>query len=112
MKKFKIFCMKYKFFNSIIVLGIGSALLMTSCSKQIDDAYVNPNAAVVQPIESILPGVIGGFSAFYSSAGTGFGLQNDGILLGRYVQFWGTQTNAENYGQMGGTISSDNTGSV
>jgi len=105
--------MKYKFFHSIIILGLGSALLtMTSCRKLIDDAYTNPNAAVKEPIESILPSVIGGFSAFYSSAGTGYGLQNDGILLGRYIQYWGSQIVAENYGQMGGTISSDNTGSI
>jgi hypothetical protein len=86
--------------------------MTSSCSKKIDDAYLNPNAQVVEPIETILPSVIGGFSAFYSSAGTGYGLQNDGLLLGRYIQFWGTTTTAENYGQMGGTGASDNTGSL
>ena len=77
---------------------------MASCKKKIDDAYLNPNAAVIEPIESILSGVIGSFTAFFSSAGTGYGVQADGILLGRYVQYWGTQTNGENYGQMGGTM--------
>ena len=104
--------MKYKFFNLLIIIGLGSATFMVSCKKQIDDAYLNPNAFVVEPIESILPSVIGGFSAFNSSAGGGYGLQADGILLGRYIQYWGSQTAGENYGEMGGTISSDNTGSI
>lgn len=104
--------MKNKFFNLIFLFSIVGILMTSSCSKKIDDAYLNPNAQVVEPIETILPSVIGGFSAFYSSAGTGYGLQNDGLLLGRYIQFWGTTTTAENYGQMGGTGASDNTGSL
>lgn len=104
--------MKNKFFNRILVLSMLGTVMISSCSKKIDDAYLNPNAQVVEPIESILPSVIGGFSAFYSSAGTGYGLQNDGLLLGRYIQFWGTTTLGENYGQMGGTGASDNTGSL
>lgn len=108
----KLFFMKYKFFYLLIILGFGSALLMESCKKKIDDAYLNPNAAVIEPIESILPSVIGGFSYFYSSAGTTFGLQSDGLLLGRYIQYWGITTAGDNYGEMGGTIASDNTGTV
>ena len=104
--------MKNKFFNSIILLGLAATVLTVSCTKKIDDAYLNPNAAVIEPIESILPSVIGSLSAFYSSAGTGYGLQNDGQLLGRYIQYWTTQTNQENYAEMGGTGASDNTGSV
>ena len=60
--------------------------------EKIDEAYANPNAAVVEPIETLLPSVISGFSAFYTANGSGYGLQNDGILLGRYIQFWGSQT--------------------
>ena len=104
--------MQNKILKSISFVGVFSIICMTSCKKKIDAAYLNPNAPVVVPIESILPGVIGGFTAFYSSAGTGFGVQADGILLGRYIQYWGSQTNGENYGEMGGTIGSDNTGSV
>ena len=105
--------------KSMILIGLLSFMGSLSCKKKIDDAYANPNANVVQPIESILPGVIGGFTAFFSSAGTAYGVQNDGILLGRYIQFWGSQTNGEWYGQMGpgGNINSlsglvDNTGSL
>ena len=104
--------MKYRITRSIFFLGITGFLLTASCAKKIDDAYLNPNAAVVEPIETILSGVIGSFTAFFSSAGSGYGVQADGILLGRYIQYWGTQTLAENYGQMGGANGTDATGSL
>lgn len=104
--------MQNKFLKSVTVVVIAGIALMASCKKKIDEAYQNPNASVVEPIETILPGVIGGFTAFFSSNGTGYGVQADGVLLGRYIQFWGSQINAENYGEMGGTVSSDNTGSI
>jgi hypothetical protein len=98
---------KQKFFAAM--LGI---LCTVSCSKKIDDAYLNPNAPVKVPVENILPGVLGGFTAFNSAAGTNFGLQIDDVLLGRYIQYWGSTTNGENYGGMGGTIGIDNTGGI
>ena len=85
---------------------------MASCKKKIDEAYLNPNAPVIVPIETILPGVIGGLSAFNSAAGTNYGVQIDDILLGRYIQYWGSTASGENYGSMGGTINSDNTGGI
>lgn len=103
--------MKNKFLKTFTYLGVTS-IMMISCQKKIDEAYTNPNALVIEPIESILPSVIGGISAFASSAGNNYGLQNDAILLGRYIQYWGTQTLGENYAGMGGAINSDNTGSV
>ncbi len=106
--------MRHKFLKSFTYIALFSLLCTVSCSKKIDDAYLNPNADVIQPIESILSGVIGSFTAFFSSAGTGYGVQADGILLGRYIQYWGTQTNGELYGQMGfpGGTNSDNTGGL
>ena len=104
--------MRNKFFKPIMFLVVISMVFMGSCKKKIDDAYLNPNAAVREPVESILSGVIGSFTAFFSSAGTGYGVQADGILLGRYIQYWGSTTSGENYGQMGGTMGSDNTGGV
>lgn len=104
--------MQNKFVKAIFFCCMLSIVCTMSCKKKIDDAYLNPNAAVVEPIESILSGVIGSFTAFFSSAGTGFGVQADAILLGRYIQYWGTQTNGENYGEMGGTMGSDNTGAL
>ena len=94
------------FFAFIFITGL------SSCKKKIDDAYLNPNAPVIVPIETILPGVIGGFTAFNSAAGTNYGLQIDDVLLGRYIQYWGSTTAGENYGSMGGTIGSDNTGGI
>lgn len=106
--------MQNKIFKTIIFLGMFSIIFSVSCKKKIDDAYLNPNAPVIVPIESILSGVIGSFTAFFSSAGTGYGVQADGILLGRYIQYWGSQTSGELYGQMGfpGGTASDNTGGL
>jgi len=106
--------MKNKIIKPIFFLGLLGIVMATSCKKKIDDAYSNPNSPVKVPIETILPGVIGGFTAFFSSAGTGYGVQADGILLGRYIQYWGTQSSGELYGQMGfpGGTSSDNTGGL
>jgi len=106
--------MKHKIIKSLLFTGLLALAFMVSCSKKIDDAYLNPNAAVVEPIETILSGVIGGFTAYFSSAGTGYGVQADGILLGRYIQYWGHNTSGELYGIMGSPMgtASDNTGSV
>lgn len=101
-----------RFFRSILFFGVAAVCSMTSCKKKIDEAYLNPNAPVRVPVETILPGVIGGFTAFNSAAGTNFGLQIDDVLLGRYIQYWGSTTTGENYGSMGGTVGSDNTGGI
>jgi len=104
--------MQNKIIKSIFFSGVVLALTTISCSKKIDDAYLNPNAPVIVSIEDILPGVVGCFTAFNSAAGTNYGVQIDDVLLGRYVQYWGSTTNGENYGMMGGTIGSDNTGGI
>ena len=104
--------MQNKFLNLLLFPGVFSIFVMTSCSKKIDDAYLNPNAPIKVPIENILPGVLGAFTAFNSAAGSNYGVQIDDVLLGRYIQYWGSTTNGENYGSMGGTIGSDNTGGI
>lgn len=106
--------MKNKLIKPLFFIGLCGFFLATSCKKRIDEAYLNPNAPLEVPIESILPGVIGGFTAFFSSNGTGYGVQADGILLGRYIQYWGSQAGNELYGQMGfpGGSPSDNTGGL
>jgi len=103
-----------------ITAGIAiSSVLVISCSKKIDEAYANPNASVKQPIENIFPSLIGSISGSSSAAGSAYGLSNDGLLIGRYVQFWGTYTvttaanTGTQYDRMGGvTDASDNLGSV
>jgi hypothetical protein len=105
--------MKKGFLKSIIFAGIVSTICIVSCKKKIDDAYLNPNAATVQPIESLLPGVIGGFTWFSSTQGTTYGVIVDGTFVGRYIQYWGINTSADTWGQMsmlGGAV--DNGGSI
>ena len=104
--------MKNKSFKSLFFLGAFCIFGLASCKKLIDDAYTNPNSPVVVPIENILPGVLGGFTAFNSAAGSNYGVQIDDVLLGRYIQYWGSTANGENYGSMGGPIGSDNTGGI
>ena len=104
--------MQNKIFKLFLFIAAIALTVLSSCTKKIDDAYANPNAPVVVPIETILPGVIGGFTAFNSAAGTNFGVQQDDVLLGRYIQYWGSTANGENYGGMGGALGSDNTGAV
>jgi hypothetical protein len=89
------------------------SLLFTSCSKKIDEAYTNPNANVEQPIELLLPNVIQNMAISNTANGTLYGPQNDGQYVGRYVQFWATNTANNQYDQMGGaTGSSDILGSI
>ncbi|MFI5128664.1 MAG: SusD/RagB family nutrient-binding outer membrane lipoprotein [Chitinophagales bacterium] len=108
----------------LFAAGIIGLAAFSSCSQKIDDAYANPNAAVKQPIEQIFPSLIGSLVGSSSAAGSAYGLAGDALLIGRYIQFWGTYSttasavsqtaaNASNYDQMGGTVgASDNLGSV
>jgi hypothetical protein len=105
--------MKNKIFTPLFFAGMISLFAMASCTKKIDEAYANPNAAVKQPIESILSGVIGGFTWFSSTQGTTYGVVVDGTFVGRYIQYWGINTSADTWGQMsmlGGAV--DNGGSI
>ena len=104
--------MRNKFLTTIFTLAAGTVCLQ-GCSKKIDEAYLNPNAPVRVPIETILPGVIGGLTSFQSANGTLYGVQQDATYIGRYVQYFTTQTDNENYARMGGvTGASDITGGI
>src|SRR5258705_10341752 len=94
-----------------ILAGAITALAISSCSKKIDEAYANPNAAIKQPVEQVFPSLIGSLVGSSSAAGSAYGVAGDALLIGRYIQFWGTyfttasaisQTaaNASNYDQM------------
>lgn len=106
--------MKHKLSGLLMISILFGTVMISSCKKTIDEAYLNPNANVIEPIETILPGVIGGFTYFFSSNGAGYGIQLDATFLGRYVQYWGiSNVIGENYGEMGPVPSgSDATGSV
>src|SRR2546421_1154336 len=95
------------------VVAALTGILLGSCSKKLDEAYQNPNAKVKVPIENIFPSLIGSILGSSSAAGSSFGLGGDALLIGRYVQYWGTYNAANQYDQMGGTTgASDNLGSV
>ncbi|MDE3126105.1 MAG: SusD/RagB family nutrient-binding outer membrane lipoprotein [Bacteroidota bacterium] len=111
--------MKKTNFKIITFILLSANLMFSSCTKKIDAAYQNPNALTVEPIESLLPGVIGNFLGNASSAGSGYGLGGDATIIGRYIQYWNNYavTSSDNggtqYDQMGGTVGgSDLLGSV
>jgi hypothetical protein len=115
--------MRHKLIN-ILFFGLAGVISFSSCSKKLDDAYANPNAPTVVPVEQIFPSLAGQLVSFYSAAGTAYGLAGDNLLVGRYIQYWGTYSTTfsalsttsatqSNYDEMGGTVgSSDNLGSV
>ena len=110
--------MKYNL-KKILIIGLLLIVAATACEKKLDEAYQNPNATVRVPVETILPSMIGNIIGSSAAAGSAYGLANDGLLIGRYVQFWGTNTvsssanSGTQYDRMGGTTgASDNLGSM
>jgi hypothetical protein len=88
-----------------LVLGV------SSCSKKIDEAYLNPNAPIRVPVETLLPGIIGNFVGSASAQGSAYGTANDGRFIGRYIQYWATNATGNMYDQMG-AVPSDELGSI
>jgi hypothetical protein len=93
--------------------SIALVFSFSSCEKKIDEAFANPNASVRVPVETLLPGIIGNFVGSSAAAGSAYGLGNDGLYVGRYVQYFATNSAGNQYDQMGGaTGASDLLGSV
>jgi len=93
--------------------SIALVFSFSSCEKKIDEAFANPNASVRVPVETLLPGIIGNFVGSSAAAGSAYGLANDGLYIGRYVQYFATNSSGNQYDQMGGaTGASDVLGSV
>ena len=110
--------MKYNLKN-FLVIGLLLVIGLTACEKKLDEAYQNPNATVRVPVETILPSMIGNLIGSSAAAGSAYGLANDGLLIGRYIQYWGTNAlstvanSGTQYDRMGGTTgASDNMGSM
>lgn len=102
-----------RIFSNTIYITILAAIFLCSCQKKIDEAYTNPNAGVKKPVETLLPGVIANMVGSSAAAGSAYGVANDGLYVGRYVQYWATNTTGNQYDQMGGaTGASDVLGSV
>lgn len=103
-----------KFSNNRLTLAAASLVfLISGCTKKLDEAFLNPNAAIKQPIEEILPGVISNMAISASANGNLYGPMNDGRLVGSYVQFWAVNATLNQSDRMGGaTGGSDNLGSI
>lgn len=82
----------------ILFAGISGSFAL-SCSKQIDDAYQNPNAPVRVPVEQLLPNLIASMAANYG----GHGPMNDIRYVGAYVQNFAFYLPLSNFDQMGYT---------
>ena len=100
--------------NIIFYLAsIALVFSFASCEKKIDEAFANPNASVRVPVETLLPGIIGNFVGSSAAAGSAYGLANDGVYIGRYVQYFATNSAGNTFDQMAGaTGASDLLGSV
>ena len=106
-----------KLLNTIIVSALSAVVILPfgSCTKKIDEAFANPNALVKQPIESLLPGVQASMLVSASANGSLYGVQRDLLYIGRFVQFWATNTSGNRQDQMGdfyGTTSPDLMGDI
>lgn len=77
-----------------------------SCSKQIDDAYQNPNAPIRVPVEKLLPNLIASMAGNYAGHGT----MNDIRYVGAYVQNFQFYLPLSVYDQMGYTNNSADIG--
>ena len=97
--------MKIKPFLTIAV-SAGILMFVSSCSKQLDDVYLNPNNPIRVPIESLLPNVIANMTSTAAppagGGGGSYGPAVDAINQGKYIQFWNSYTTNDTYDQMGG----------
>ncbi|MGH2553076.1 MAG: SusD/RagB family nutrient-binding outer membrane lipoprotein [Chitinophagaceae bacterium] len=105
--------------KNILTISLVCWIAISSCSKKLDEVYLNPNAAIRQPVEQVLPAMIGTIIGNSHAAANSFGIAGDGLNIGRYIQFWGsylsTQTDniGTHYDKMGGTVgASDNMGNL
>jgi hypothetical protein len=89
--------MKKIFLKFLLVCSI--AFVSYSCSKKIDEAYANPNAAVKVPPEELLPQIVAAMAANYAGHGT----MNDIRYAGAYVQNWHYYSTLSNFDRMGYT---------
>ena len=93
----------------ILLAVLVPAILISSCTKKIDEAYYNPNAPVRVPVEELLPNMI----ATMATNGAGHGPLNDIRFIGKYIQNFVFCNPGGNYDRMGGTVgTSDNAASI
>lgn len=100
---------------NIYLLLISTSMMMfvSSCRKKVDEAFLNPNATVRVPVETLLPGIIGNMVGSSSAQGSSYGTAFDGLYVGRYIQFFATNTALFQYDRMSGALGgSDQMGSI
>lgn len=105
-------------FSMAVLVSAFGIISLQSCSKKLEEAYLNPNNPIEGSIEAILPNTINQMTSTAApptgGGGGSYGPAAEAVLLGRYIQFWGVNTTGDNYEQMGGVsgTTSDNTGIV
>lgn len=105
-------------FSLAVAVSAFGIISLQSCSKKLEEAYLNPNNPIEGSIEAILPNTINQMTSTAApptgGGGGSYGPAAEAVLLGRYIQFWGVNTTGDNYEQMGGVYgtTSDNTGIV
>ncbi|HQR91811.1 MAG TPA: SusD/RagB family nutrient-binding outer membrane lipoprotein [Sediminibacterium sp.] len=103
--------------SAVTIFAIG-VIAFASCSKKLDEAYLNPNNPVEGAIEAILPNVTNQMTSTAAppagGGGGSYGPAAEAVNMGRYIQFWNAVGTNDNYDQMGGVFgtASDNTGLV
>jgi hypothetical protein len=83
-------------------------LLVSSCSKKIDEAYANPNANVRVPVEKLLPPII----SCLAGNSAGHGSLNDIRFAGKFIQNFLFCNSAGEWDQMGNRPGTDNAASL
>lgn len=103
--------------SAVTIFAIG-VIAFASCSKKLDEAYLNPNNPVEGAIEAILPNTINQMTSTAAppagGGGGSYGPAAEAVNMARYIQFWNAVGTNDNYDQMGGVFAtaSDNTGLV
>ncbi|MBL7740553.1 MAG: SusD/RagB family nutrient-binding outer membrane lipoprotein [Chitinophagaceae bacterium] len=107
--------MKKNLKNIFYTVSALSLLTLASCEKKLDESFANPNAQVKQPIETLLPGVIANMVVSASANGSFYGTQRDLQYIGKFIQYWATNTTLNRQDQMGdwfGTSTPDLMGDI
>ncbi len=75
------------------------AIMGNSCSKKIDEAYLNPNADTKVPPETLLPQIISAMAGNYAGHGTMWDIR----YIGQYIQNFSFYLTNSNFDRMGYT---------
>jgi hypothetical protein len=104
-----------KMYNKLTLIVLLVTGLLSSCTKKIEEAYLNPNAPVRVPVEELLPQITSAMTGNYA----GHGPLHDSRVISLYTQYFATHTlsaatnTSTHYERMGGVSgASDNAGSI